>query len=116
MEDALTTFLKNNSWWMALIIAVIIAITLAFLLGFNFKKDKIVIEEKEYIKALGGEDNILNKELKGSRIVLTLKDYNIVNDNKLSELNDCKIIKMSNKLTIVNEKFAKEIYELIFGK
>lgn len=116
MDDALNTFLKNNAWWMALIIAIIIALTLAFLLGFNFKKDKVVIEEKEYIKALGGNDNIISKELKGSRIILTLKNYDIVDDKKLGELNGCKIIKMSNKLTIVNENMAKDIYDLIFGK
>ena len=51
---------------------------------------------------------------KGSRIILELKNYDIVDDNKLSGLNGAKLIKMSNKLTIVSEEHASIIYKLIF--
>ena len=114
MNDPMNEFLKYNALWIALLISALIAFLIVFLLIRNNKKEKIEIKANEYVEALGGIDNIISKQLKGSRIILELKNYDIVDDNKLSGLNGAKLIKMSNKLTIVSEEHASNIYKLIF--
>ncbi len=101
-------------------IAVLIAIGAFFLiealLAKKKKNPKVKIATKsEYLLALGGEDNILEKELKGSRIVVKLTDYSKVDEEKLKEAGVTGFIKMSDKLTLVIKDKAEVAYKVIFG-
>lgn len=112
-------FLLKNLWWM-IAIAVLIAIGAFFLiealLAKKKKNPKVKIATKsEYLLALGGEDNILEKELKGSRIVVKLTDYSKVDEEKLKEAGVTGFIKMSDKLTLVIKDKAEVAYKVIFG-
>ncbi|MCQ2798338.1 MAG: hypothetical protein MJ220_00430 [Bacilli bacterium] len=112
-------FLLKNLWWM-IAIAVLIAIGAFFLiealLAKKKKNPKVKIATKsEYLLALGGEDNILEKELKGSRIVVKLTDYSKVDEEKLKEAGVTGFIKMSDKLTLVIKDKAEVAYQVIFG-
>lgn len=112
-------FLLKNLWWM-IAIAVLIAIGVFFLIealiAKKKKNPKVKIATKsEYLLALGGEDNILEKELKGSRIVVKLTDYSKVDEEKLKEAGVTGFIKMSDKLTLVIKDKAEVAYKVIFG-
>lgn len=112
-------FLLKNLWWM-IAIAVLIAIGAFFLIealiAKKKKNPKVKIATKsEYLLALGGEDNILEKELKGSRIVVKLTDYSKVDEEKLKEAGVTGFIKMSDKLTLVIKDKAEVAYKVIFG-
>ena len=112
-------FLLKNLWWMITIL-VLIAIGAFFLIealiAKKKKNPKVKIASKsEYLDALGGEDNILEKELKGSRIVVKLTDYSKVDEEKLKEAGVTGFIKMSDKLTLVIKDKAEDAYQVIFG-
>lgn len=112
-------FLLSNLWW---IITVVVFLGVgAFLLidGLHLKKKKNskvkIATKSEYLDALGGEDNVIDKELKGSRIIVKLKDYEKVNEEKLKEAGVTGFIKMSDKLTLVIKDKAEDAYKIIFG-
>lgn len=118
----LNEFLQNYSWVIAIAVGVVCLVAV-FLLVFSIvrKKRKQIAQIKagetknEYLLALGGPDNILSKELKGSRIVLELADYEAVDREKLKEAGVSGFIMMSSKLTLVISGNAKEVYELLFN-
>lgn len=113
-------FLLKNLWWI-----VLIALALLFLAFFFIehrsklikrKKKSEVTNEKAslYLEALGGENNVEEKKLEGSRIVVKLKDYNAVNRDKLREAGVSGFIQMSDRLTLVIKENAAEVYNKIF--
>ena len=67
------------------------------------------------LSALGGEENVLSKELKGSRIVLRLADYSKVDKQKLLEVGVDGFIEMEDKLTLVLKGDSEKVYKAIFG-
>ncbi len=58
----------------------------------------------------------MGKELKGSRIVLKLKDVNLVDQAKVKEAGVDGFILMSTQLTLVIKGDAKKVYETLFGE
>lgn len=112
-------FLLKNLWWIVALGLVIILFTF-FLIEHRSKwlkgKKKEVSKEKAslYLEALGGESNVLEKKLEGSRIVVRLKDYNAVNRDKLREAGVSGFIQMSDRLTLVIKENAQEVYSKIF--
>lgn len=113
-------FLLKNLWWI-----VLIGLALLFLAFFLIehrsklikrKKKSEVTNEKAslYLEALGGENNVEEKKLEGSRIVVKLKDYNAVNRDKLREAGVSGFIQMSDRLTLVIKENAAEVYNKIF--
>ena len=94
-----------------IIIACIIAI-IAIRISKSHKKPKEVKSLPLYddiIRHLGGIDNIQSVSTKGSRLSLTLTNYEIVNETKLQELGIGPSIKMSNKITYVIGEKASEL-------
>ena len=75
---------------------------------------KRVIEASAYIEALGGADNIISHNLVRSRIVLTLKNYDAVDKEKLKEAGVDGFIMMSEKLTLVIKGDAEAVNKAIF--
>ena len=116
-------FLKDNALWLCLgivgIIVLVLAITVIIALVRRKKKlkdgpKKRIINVSAYISALGGEDNIVSHELMRSRIVLVLKNYDIVDKEKLKEAGVDGFIMMSDKLTLVIQGDAAKVNAAIF--
>ncbi len=97
---------NNNFWWLYLILAVIVALVFLSLLIIKFKKkdNKSTIDYKEIFNDLGGKTNIISHELKGTRLVLVLKDYNQINREKLTKYGVERVVVMANKYILVGKK------------
>ena len=114
-----SSWLASSSWWLALILAgcLLIAALAIVLAGIKKKAPKKPIASKEtYFEAFGGEENILGKELRGSRIVLKLKDASKVDQASVKKAGVDGFILMSNQLTLVIKGDAKEVYFTLFGE
>lgn len=114
-------FLRSNSMYIAVGIAIFILLILLviFLVTVSKRKKKgatpkRVIVASAYIEALGGEENIVSHNLVRSRIVLTLKDYALVDKEKLKEAGVDGFIMMSDKLTLVIKGDAEKVNAAIF--
>ena len=108
-------FLKNYAWIIALAVVVIILVTILIIFFTGRKKSaptKQVSQASpnEWQEALGGIDNILDIQATGSRLVAKLKNKELVNRDKLTELGVSSIVLMSDKITLVtnldNQKIA----------
>ena len=114
------SFLKQNALYLALgVVGLIIVVLLLcfFLSKKNGKKEPIKIRgnKSEYIDSFGGNDNLVDYKLIGSRIEVHLKDYSKLDKEKLKSAGVDGFILMSNKLTLVLKGDAKEVYKKIFN-
>ena len=117
-------WLKANAIWLAIACAALIAIALALILLLGKKKKSNsnrvastkVVSKSEYLEALGGEENILDKKLECRRIVLTLKDNSLLDKEKIKEAGVDGFIMMTSRVTLVIKGDASKVYEVIFGK
>ena len=115
-------FLQDYGLYLAIgVAALIVIVALAILLPYYLKRTKgkpapRLIDKTAYVTALGGAENILSKELKGSRIVLHLADNSKVDKEKLKEAGVDGFILMSDKLTLVLKGDAEAAYKTIFGE
>lgn len=98
--------------------AVFLAFCLYFLISFliSNRKKKKVATKSEYLLALGGESNILSHKRVGSRIVLELKDYSLLDKAKLKEVGIAGFIQKSDRLTLITEASSEDVYRLLFGE
>lgn len=120
LANSLNDFLRDYGLYLALgVVALILVVALAILLPYFLKKGKRkkgkIASKGEYLSALGGEENVLSKELKGSRIVLRLADYSKVDRQKLLEVGVDGFIEMEDKLTLVLKGDSEKVYKAIFG-
>lgn len=74
-----------------------------------------VVEANNILSGLGGQENIIAHSLNGSRIVLVLKNYDLVNEEILNTNGVDTVIRMSNKITLVSKGDASKIYKGMFG-
>ena len=135
--DGVNDFLLYNSWWLALIAAGLIAVVVVLIVLSGRKrkqntdkeegaakpepKKKIDYRNKEAVKssyfaALGGEENVLERKIEGSRISLKLADYSKIDKEKLKEAGVDGFIQMSNKLSLVVKSDASKVYKILFGE
>ena len=111
-------FLKENAWWMALIVVAVLALVvgLLFLLKPKKKPTPRPVEKSAYLSAMGGEENIVSHLRKGSRIELVLKDYSLLDKERLKAAGVDSFILMSNKLTLVIQGDAERVEKTLFGE
>lgn len=122
-------FLSQNAWWLALIAAGLILVVALIIILTGVKRKKAGAEKKKkinykdkesvksfYFEALGGEDNILEKGIVGSRIKLRLKDYSLLDKKKIEEAGVDAFIQMSDKLYLVVKEDASKVYSILFGE
>ena len=111
-------FLKENAWWMALIVVAVLALVVALLLLLKPKKKPTPrpVEKSAYLSAMGGEGNIVSHLRKGSRIELVLKDYSLLDKERLKAAGVDSFILMSNKLTLVIQGDAERVEKTLFGE
>lgn len=76
--------------------------------------ERKVIKNEEALKALGGAENILDHSLNGSRVILVLNNYDLVDDKALKEMGVSSIVKMTNKITLVVKGDASSFYKSLF--
>ncbi len=76
--------------------------------------ERKVIQNEEALKALGGNENILDHSLNGSRVILVLNNYDLVDDKALKEMGVSSIVKMTNKITLVIKGDASSFYKSLF--
>ena len=120
-ESAFNEFMKAYGMWFAIGFAAILVIVLLVILFVSLSKknknDKPVIQmdNDEVLVALGGKDNIVEHFVIGSRLSLKLKDYDVVNIEKLNQLGFPSVIKMSNKITLVYEGDLEELSNRLFN-
>lgn len=120
LANSLNDFLRDYGLYLALgVVALILIVALTILLPYFLKKGKgkktKIASKGEYLSALGGEENVLSKELRGSRIVLRLADYSKVDRQKLLEAGVDGFIEMEDKLTLVLKGDSEKVYKAIFG-
>ena len=116
LKNNISEFLKNYALYIAIGVAVLIALAIVLILvlsknkkGKKVSKQDVIIDTNEWLLALGGKDNILEKNATGSRLVVKLNDASKLNEEKLKELGVSNILKMSNKITLVFEDQAEKI-------
>lgn len=111
-------FLKENAWWMALAVLAVLALIVALLLLLKPKKKPAprAVEKSAYLSAMGGEENIVSHLRKGSRIELVLKDYSLLDKERLKAAGVDSFILMSNKLTLVIQGDAERVEKTLFGE
>jgi phosphotransferase system IIB component len=110
-------FLIANLWWIVALGVLFILLLCLFIEHLKEKsssKKPKKVNSSLYLEALGGSANIISKSLEGSRIVVKLNDYEAINRDKLRDAGVNGFILMSDKLTLVIKKDAKEVYQKIF--
>lgn len=112
-------FYVRNLWWMILLAVILIGGLLTLLMcirhkGSKEKGRKVSVEDN--LEAIGGRDNVIAHSLNGSRIVLVLKDYGLIDREKLKVAGAIGFVLKSDKITIVFKKDAKNIYNQMFRK
>jgi phosphotransferase system IIB component len=110
-------FLLGNLWWIV-ILGILFLFVAAYFLekwwsAFRQSKDP-KFSKGLYLEALGGSENVLDGAVEGSRIVIHLKDYDKIDDEKLTKAGVTGFIAQSDKLTLVVKDDAAKVYDLIF--
>ena len=92
LKNNISEFLKNYALYIAIGVAVLIALAIVLILVLSknkkskkISKQDVVIDTNEWLLALGGRDNILEKNATGSRLVVKLNDPSKLNEEKLKE-------------------------------
>lgn len=75
-----------------------------------------MVDEAGCLDALGGRDNVVSKELRGSRIIISLKDYSKVDHDSLKKAGVTGFIQASDKLTLVLKDGAEDLYNSLFNE
>lgn len=114
-------FLASNLWWIIMIIvAAIIVLIVGLEIGISkrkakkVQKNKAIAAQKTYLTYLGGPSNVIDSSLEGSRIVVHLHDYALIDREKLKEAGVSGFIEKSDKLTLVVPRNSEEVYNGIF--
>ena len=119
--NGLNDWLKNYGIWASLALAGVVFLTVLvlFIISRRKGKENIVPEIKKeasllgekVVTALGGKENIVSKSLNGSRIVLVLNNYDLIDEKTLNDNGVDSIIRMSNKITLVSKDYSDSIYK-----
>lgn len=125
-KNSFNEWLSTWGIWISIMVAgfvFLVVLGLFLYTYFKGKKEGAIIAQKqqqkqikneEALSALGGADNILDHSLNGSRIILVLNNYDVVDQGKLRELGVDSIVKMSNKITLVIKGDASSFYKKLF--
>ena len=124
--NAFNEWLRSYGLYISLAVAGVVFLTVLVLFIISLikrKKDptsalpkeiKLSANTSKILEGLGGRENIVAHSLNGSRIVLMLNNYNIVDEKMLNENGVDSLIKMSNKITLVIKRDASKIYKELF--
>lgn len=113
-----STSLPTYAWVLIAVFAFLIVLGTILFLIFSRRKanSKTVVDESRCAEALGGKDNVVSKELRGSRIIISCKDFSKVDHEALKKAGVTGFIQASDKLTLVIKNGADELYDSLFGE
>ena len=100
----------------AAVILIGILIVVLVLLKRNKAKKEIEYNQKqnnEFIKIFGGKENIVSCEAKGSRLVLVLNDYSLLDEQGLKDNGVTSMSKATNKITLIVGTKSSELEKFI---
>ena len=107
-------FLLQNLWWIILL-GVVVLLGLIWLISFliskNPKKRKGKIGDIDIFTYLGGKDNVLSFTVHGSRIIVKLKNKNLLQREELKALGVKGFVEKEEDITIVLSNELKERYK-----
>lgn len=107
-------FLKAYSLYIALALALLIAVIIALFYiipAINKKRSTKVktIDYSSFYEVCGGKDNIKSLSLTGTRLTLVCIDQSFVDKEKLKKEGVVNIITMSKKMVLLIEDRLKEV-------
>lgn len=117
-KNGFVDFLRNYGMFLAIGVAVLVALIVIIIILLQRKnkiepvKPEVSYSKDDVYEALGGKENVINHYKNGSRIVVELKDYSLINEEKLNQSGVNSIIKMSNKITLVVKSDPESFYKL----
>lgn len=107
-------FLLQNLWWIILL-GVVVLLGLIWLISFliskNPKKRKGKVGDIDIFTYLGGKDNVLNFTVHGSRVIVKLKNKNLLQREELKTLGVKGFVEKEEDITIVLSNELKERYK-----
>lgn len=115
MNNIYLSTLQISLLVIGIIIALMLLIIAFYFISKNSKKKSSSILANKIITLLGGKDNILSLSSKGSRLIVSLKNKDLLNENELKQIGVSSIINMSNKTILVIGEISKEI-ETLFNQ
>lgn len=121
-DNQFNEILKNYILPISIVVASLIFITVLILFIIAMvksKKNKVIkapLPDNQILEAIGGKDNVINATLVGSRLNLILKDYDIVDEEKLNSLGIDSVIRMSNKIILVSKDDLNNVYKQIINR
>jgi phosphotransferase system IIB component len=113
--EQLNLFLKEYALYLALggVLIIVISILVIFLSG---KKKKIAEDYVPLFLALGGIENVLSAEARGSRVTIHLADEKKMDVNALPKDTVSNYIKMTGKVILVVGSHSDKIAQMINKK
>ena len=111
-----------NWGFLVLIICIVLLLIAMAVVAYYLsrKKKKVIIKENQvslddskWVNALGGKENIVSIESKGSRMIVVAKDFQIINKDELHDLGVISVISSQNKITLVLKDKAENISNLL---
>lgn len=112
-------FLQQYGLYMALVVFTFIVLLIIFFLVIprlprKEKETEVPTVEKEQIIALlGGEENIKEIALRGSRLSVTLKDQSLANIDELKKHGVDRVIVMQTKLVLLVNKEVAALFDIL---
>lgn len=107
-------FLLQNLWWIILL-GVVVLLGLIWLISFliskNPKKRKRKVGDIDIFTYFGGKDNVLSFTVHGSRIIVKLKNKNLLQREELKALGVKGFVEKEEDITIVLSNELKERYK-----
>lgn len=107
-------FLLQNLWWI-IILGVVVLLGLIWLISFliskNPKKRKGKVGDIDIFTYLGGKDNVLSFTVHGSRLIVKLKNKNLLQREELKALGVKGFVEKEEEITIVLSNELKERYK-----
>lgn len=107
-------FLLQNLWWI-IILGVVVLLGLIWLISFliskNPKKRKGKVGDIDIFTYLGGKDNVLSFTVHGSRLIVKLKNKNLLQREELKALGVKGFVEKEEDITIVLSNELKERYK-----
>lgn len=116
-KQEINDFLNNYALYIVLGFVGLIAITVIVMLLIGHKKkhknnpEFIKAVEENFYKFVGGEENVIEARLNGSRFVLVLKDASKLNKDEIKTLGVSNIISLKEKITLVLNDDGKIYFE-----
>lgn len=107
-------FLLQNLWWIILL-GVVVLLGLIWLISFliskNPKKRTGKVGDIDIFTYLGGKDNVLSFTVHGSRLIVKLKNKNLLQREELKALGVKGFVEKEEDITIVLSNELKERYK-----